>query len=485
LRNVQPIEQPLDAPQTAAIARLRTLVASPADYPAGRFGGRGIVICAGGARMLTCAWVAISVLRRVLGCALPIELWHLGPRELGPTEAALFATLDVEIVDALERASARPARTLGGWELKPFALAETRFEEVLMLDADNVAVTDPSALFDTDQFAATGMLVWPDLVALSRENPIWELCGVPYRSEPAWESGQIVIDKSRCWPALQVALCMNESSDLFYPLTHGDKDTFHLAWILAGAAWSMPSHPARATTTGIFQRGFDGALLFQHRSTEKWRLTGGNVRADEFRHEDACLSFLRELRDRWSGSIDSLPVASVSDARAQDALLRVGWHRLRRPGQSDRLIELLAGNRIGVGAARRDMLRWYVRDAALVIDGVEEAAARLTTLRGARWSDGTSELLPAPGAGEDARGLIAIEVLGRLAEDGALCEEDVVTTLATLAQLGDLEDAFDRARSRWPHTPAVLRAIDRARRRVGLREPSSKVGAPVGYVRLR
>ena len=48
-------------------------------------------MCAGGARMLTCAWVAISVLRRVLNCSLPIELWHLGPRELGPTEAALLA----------------------------------------------------------------------------------------------------------------------------------------------------------------------------------------------------------------------------------------------------------------------------------------------------------------------------------------------------------------------------------------------------------
>ena len=43
-----------------------------------------------------------DVLRRVVGCTLPIELWHLGPSELGSLEAALFATLDVEIVDAHE-----------------------------------------------------------------------------------------------------------------------------------------------------------------------------------------------------------------------------------------------------------------------------------------------------------------------------------------------------------------------------------------------
>ena len=485
--NVPPIEPPPDATQTASVSRrLADLAASPPSYPAGRFDGRGIVMCAGGARMLTCAWVAISVLRRVLNCSLPIELWHLGPRELGPTEAALLRTLDVDVVDALERAAAKPARTLGGWELKAFALAETRFEQVLMLDADNVAVSDPATLFDSEEFAATGMLVWPDLLALSPDNPIWALCGVPYRSEPSWESGQMVVDKSRCWPALQLVLGMNERSDLFYPHTHGDKDTFHLAWIVAGAAWSIPAHPARATTTGIFQRGFDGALLFQHRTHAKWRLTGRNVLADEFRHQDACLGFLAELRERWSGSIHAPPVASAADARAEGLVLGARWHRLRRPGESDRLLELLDGNRIGVGAARADMLRWHVRGATLVIDGVEDTAVRLEAhaAGGDGWSHGTAELFAQPDAGRDAHGLIAGEVLARLA-GGAIAEDDAVTTLATLAQLGDLEDAFGRARSDWAHTPVVLRAVERARRRVGLRNPASQVGMPTDYEPLR
>lgn len=41
-------------------------------YPQGRYEGRGIVICAGGARLFTCAWVLIGILRRVVGCKLPI-----------------------------------------------------------------------------------------------------------------------------------------------------------------------------------------------------------------------------------------------------------------------------------------------------------------------------------------------------------------------------------------------------------------------------
>jgi ADP-heptose:LPS heptosyltransferase len=47
-------------------------------YPGG-FRGQGIVICAGGIRLFTNAWVCVQLLRR-LGCRLPIELWHLGNR---------------------------------------------------------------------------------------------------------------------------------------------------------------------------------------------------------------------------------------------------------------------------------------------------------------------------------------------------------------------------------------------------------------------
>ena len=63
---------------------LQAAVAHPPAYPEGRYEGRGIVICAGGARLFTCAYVAIGILRRVLGCTLPIEVWHLGAAEIGP-----------------------------------------------------------------------------------------------------------------------------------------------------------------------------------------------------------------------------------------------------------------------------------------------------------------------------------------------------------------------------------------------------------------
>jgi putative mannosyltransferase len=424
--------------------------------------------------MVTCAWVAVNVLRRVVNSELPIQLWHIGPRELGTVEAAMFEPLGVEVVDALELTPTWPARTLGGWELKAYALVHSRFTEVLLLDADNVAVVDPAFLFGTPQFADTGALAWPDTVRFSQDSPIWELSGVPFRDEPAWESGQLLVDKSRCWHALQIALHMNMHSDSFYPYTHGDKDTFHLAWILAGASWAMPDHPARRTATGIYQRDFDGRLVFQHRSTAKWQFTGSNLHAAEFRHEAECLRFIEELRDHWSGRIDALPPRSPADGAIEDRVAEMRWFSLEQPGADRRLLELLPGNRVGIGSSRNDALRWYVRDGVMVIGGTDGGLPPLSRERGQPLTfstiDGELEacLEPTPEAGLDAVGVTAAAVIDRFADQGAITEDDAVATLATLAQVGQLADALDRARSRWQHSADALRLIERAARRIGL-----------------
>jgi hypothetical protein len=358
------------------------VAATPHPYPSERFSGRGIVICAGGARLITCAWVTINALRRVVGCTLPVELWHIGPGELGELEAALFSELDVQVIDALRLTPTWPARILGGWELKAYALVHSRFEQVLLLDADNVAVVDPGALFELPDFVRSGAIAWPDVERLTRENPIWEACGVAFRSEPAWETGQFLVDKARSWRPLQIALHMNMHSDTFYVHTHGDKDTFHLAWLMAGAAWAMPEHPARTTTTGIYQRDFQGNLVFQHRSGAKWRLRGPNQLSADFRHEKECLRFLAELRDRWSGTIDALAPATDADRRAEAELSETRWFSLREAGGDDRLLELLPGNRMGIGSTRGQMLRWHIRDGVLRLDG-STAALPALELRGA------------------------------------------------------------------------------------------------------
>src|SRR5438132_10385041 len=114
-------------------AALRAAVETLEPYPDGRFAGRGIVICAGGARMFTCAWITIGVLRRTLGCTLPIEVWYIGPDEMGAPMRSLLEEFGVQPVDAMAVARRRGAVVLGGWELKPFALLHSRFREILLL----------------------------------------------------------------------------------------------------------------------------------------------------------------------------------------------------------------------------------------------------------------------------------------------------------------------------------------------------------------
>jgi hypothetical protein len=263
---------------------------------------------------------------------------------------------------------------------------------------------------------------------------------------------------------------MNMHSDTFYPYTHGDKETFHLAWILAGAPWAMPEHPARRTTTAIFQRDFAGRLLFQHRSIEKWRLAGKNPLTPEFQHQAECLRFLGELRERWSGRIHSLPPGGAADDETERAVMEICWFSLEEAGAASRLLELLSGNRVGVGSSQDYLMRWYVRGDVLTFEGKLGRLPALTRQAGNLTFTAVEELelVPAPEAGRDALAATAAAVLEQFADHHAVTEDDAVTTLVTLAKIGDLGYALERARSRWQFSDEALRAIDVAARRAGI-----------------
>lgn len=162
-------------------------------YP-GNFHGKGIVICGGGVRYFTNAWVCINMLRR-LGCQLPVEFWYLGHREMSNDMISLVQPLNVRCVDGLEVRKTKPARILNGWELKPYAIINCLFKEVLYLDADNVPVVNPEFLFGTREYQETGAIFWPDYNRLAQSRAIWAICGIEYRDEPEIESGQIVLNK--------------------------------------------------------------------------------------------------------------------------------------------------------------------------------------------------------------------------------------------------------------------------------------------------
>jgi len=286
------------------------------SYPAERYSGKGVVMCAGGPVYLACAWVCLQMLRRT-GCSLPVEVWYRGETEFPPVLHALYEGLGAQCVDATRVRRRYPMRRLGGWELKAFAILHSSFEEVFFIDADNVPLVDPATLLELPQYRRHGAILWPDLGKLTRESAIWELCGIEPRDEPEVESGQMLLHKKRCWAALSLALWMNEHSDFFYEHMHGDKETFHLAFRRVGKSFAMPRAAPVLSKGTLNQHGFDGCVTFQHRNLAKWCPWGNNRRDAAFRLEGTCLRYLRALGKNaaWREYLGRIPVPVIGAAK--------------------------------------------------------------------------------------------------------------------------------------------------------------------------
>jgi hypothetical protein len=352
--------------------RIARLAGATEAMPPGRFAGRGIVICAGGARVFTSAYVLISVLRNTLGCRLPIEVWHFGPEEISPAMAALLTELEADPVDATRFIAGRGAQILDGWQLKPFALQWSRFAEVLMLDADQVPVADPAGLFDWPEYRKTGAVFWPDIADLKADNPVWEMVGLSGERVPSIESGQVLVDKRRHWHALSVVVGLNEEAEALYRLIYGDKDTFLLGWRLAGATCALVPHRPFTDERLLVQRDFAGRPLFQHRTNAKWIYFGDQYSIPGFVHEAACLEALATLRARWGGRVAAPPPRTLAARAVERELVGASPIRLTVAGEEAGPIELLAHGEVGQGRAY-DLRNWYVAE-----DTEPAAASRFT-----------------------------------------------------------------------------------------------------------
>ena len=331
--------------------------------PSDNFAGQGIVICAGGPRIFTNAYVLIHVLRRHLGCRLPIEVWHFGPAELSPRMADLLRELEAQPVDANAAMRLQPPKLSNPWQLKPYAIKWSQFREVLYLDADQVPVRDPTELFTWRQYQDTGAVFWPDIIDLRADNPIWKICDLPPRRTVSVESGQLLLDKARHWESLDLALALNEEAQSLYRYIHGDKDTYLLGAMMSGGKYAMiPGRPRSDVPWCLYQCDFGGEVLFQHRTGAKWSFKGPQQELPQFSHREACELALSELRRKWNGRVFQ---AAPMRHEIQDIEDRITGQtfRLSRPGESEATLHLLAGGEIEAPPAIQPA-NWYCDEMA-------------------------------------------------------------------------------------------------------------------------
>ncbi|MBO9201553.1 MULTISPECIES: alpha-mannosyltransferase [Niastella] len=246
-------------------------------YPGG-FEGRGIVICAGGLRYFTCAWINIHVLKKT-GCSLPIEVWYTG-NEFTPEVIATLTDLGVTCRNANDHSKL----PIDGLALKPFAILNTRFKEVLYLDADNICTANPEQLFENETYRQGGTIFWPDIWVTDKNNPIWKIIDASDYDSIEQESGQILINKETCWKELNLCMYFNEQRQYYYTMLLGDKDTFRFAWkALQSPYYMIPKPVAYCGYTNKNDNSFFGLsmaqhdpignILFIHRNLLKWDIT--------------------------------------------------------------------------------------------------------------------------------------------------------------------------------------------------------------------
>lgn len=287
---------------------------------------RGIVICGGGWKFFPGIFVTVRLLRH-LGCKLPIQVWFLGDKsEFDPRMAAALRDYDVGWICAnsysRQNPTTRPRHPSGnfgppnpGWQLKPYAALHAPFKEIIFLDADCYPAYNPEEFMAHPEYARVGAAFFPDLGNVNHGKLLpgqWTRFGLPYHDEPGWESGQFIVDKSRHYAALWLSEWVNQYADYVYKHMYGDKDTFHIAWRMAGHEVCVPQSRPGWTNCAFLQKDFSGRTLFVHRCRDKFRWSGEidgqptrnnfntrqhsntNYFVPELPHEQLCHDFLRE-----------------------------------------------------------------------------------------------------------------------------------------------------------------------------------------------
>ncbi|WP_337660506.1 hypothetical protein [Anderseniella sp. Alg231-50] len=439
------------------IGELFDEVEAAGEYDEGIYSGSGIVICAGGSIMLANAYVLVRVLRDIHQTALPIEIWHLGPAEMPAFLTNIFARMGCKTVDALSVGSSKVSEFVDGWQLKALALKHSSFEEVILLDADQVPLGNPAAILDWREYAETGAVFWPDIVHIAAENPVWQLLGLTPVQVQSWESGQLCINKKLHWRAVNLVLAINERAETFYQLVYGDKDTFLLAWQLTKSSFSLVPHPPFQGQKYLVQRDFSGKPLFQHRTNCKWSLTEANEDLDGFELFAECQVFLDELAQMWNGVVFHAPPQSVEAQLLERELIEQRRFTATHDDLRSFEVELLPGNQIGKGRSF-ELTNWYIGqqddEPVLVLKGWSEIRAPLSRRATGKWLF----------KGDD-RGKIEF-CLDPLREGGGPPDSmegpiDIVTDLIGVAgkQLSELNTSLELlART----NPAIIRQIETA-----------------------
>ncbi|KAF4132219.1 putative Mannosyltransferase [Phytophthora infestans] len=189
-------------------------------------------------KLLPSAYAGIRVLRDVLKCHLPVEIWfHVDEAGEDFAQLAPLQKLAIYVGGGLIPSNLQPTRHR--FLSRVFAIYNSHFNRVLFLDVDNIPVRDPTFLFSSVEFEKNGAIFWPDFwhpqrtpFNLHARSMVWELVDLPFVDMAEQESGQLLVDRTRHAAPLELVYFYAFHEPNFFrklDLVYGDKDLFRLA----------------------------------------------------------------------------------------------------------------------------------------------------------------------------------------------------------------------------------------------------------------
>ena len=242
----------------------------------------GIVTTAGGA-YLPVLVISLRMLRRT-GSHLPVEVF-LATRDeyeeyicntILPSLDAKCTVLS-DVLDAVPKSN-----KIQKYQLKPFAMIFSSFEEILFLDADAFPIVEPELLFEKSPFKDTKFVTWPDFWSSTASPFYYEISSQqipPMDSRQTTKSGEVVISKKTHLRTLLLATYYK-----FWGPTHyyrlltqgasgeGDKETFIAAAMSLGEPFYQVSERICAMGHRT-ESGFAGSAMAQFDPIEDYKLT--------------------------------------------------------------------------------------------------------------------------------------------------------------------------------------------------------------------
>ena len=136
----------------------------------------GIVLTAGQGNMALAAH-AIRTLRRVIKSELPIQVAYAGDDDLPRSKRRIMQSIDskIELLNILDCYDEDVAGLKdGGYAMKPFAALASRFEKLIIIDADTIFMQRPDDWFEGNKdLKRTGTLFFHDRAFGGRKTTDW------------------------------------------------------------------------------------------------------------------------------------------------------------------------------------------------------------------------------------------------------------------------------------------------------------------------